>query len=34
MEQLKTDISARDIDIGSDLMKEIKAVIRQYPMPM
>jgi aryl-alcohol dehydrogenase-like predicted oxidoreductase len=32
MEQLKTAISAKDVDIGPDLMKEIKAVIRQYPM--
>jgi aryl-alcohol dehydrogenase-like predicted oxidoreductase len=32
MEQLKTAISAKDVEIGPDLMKEIKAVIRQYPM--
>lgn len=32
MDQLKTAISAKDIEIGPDLMKEIKAMIRQYPM--
>jgi aryl-alcohol dehydrogenase-like predicted oxidoreductase len=32
MEQLKTAISAKDVEIGPELMKEIKAVIRQYPM--
>jgi aryl-alcohol dehydrogenase-like predicted oxidoreductase len=32
MEQLKTAISAKDIEISETLMKEIKAVIRQYPM--
>ncbi|MDB5525553.1 MAG: aldo/keto reductase family protein [Rhizobium sp.] len=32
MEQLKADISAMDVKIGDELMTEIKAVIRQYPM--
>jgi aryl-alcohol dehydrogenase-like predicted oxidoreductase len=32
MDQLRTAISAKNVEIGPELMKEIKAVIRQYPM--
>jgi aryl-alcohol dehydrogenase-like predicted oxidoreductase len=34
MEQLKINISAKDIEIDPELMREIKSVIRQYPMPI
>jgi aryl-alcohol dehydrogenase-like predicted oxidoreductase len=34
MDQLKTDLAAKDVEIGAELMAEIKAVIRHYPMPI
>lgn len=34
MEQLKIDISAKDIELSRDVLKEIQAVIRMYPMPI
>jgi aryl-alcohol dehydrogenase-like predicted oxidoreductase len=34
MEQLKADISAKDLTLSDDVIREIRKVIRQYPMPI
>lgn len=34
MEQLQTDIGAKDVELGDDVLRDIRAVIRRYPMPI
>ena len=34
MDQLKADIGAKDVTLGDDVMRDIRHVIRQYPMPI
>jgi aryl-alcohol dehydrogenase-like predicted oxidoreductase len=34
MDQLKTDISAKDLVLDDAVMRDLKAVIRKYPMPI
>lgn len=34
MEQLQTDISAKDLALDDSVMRDLKAVIRKYPMPI
>jgi aryl-alcohol dehydrogenase-like predicted oxidoreductase len=34
MEQLKTNISAKDLVLDDAVMRDIRAVIRKYPMPI
>ncbi|CAN7407185.1 aldo/keto reductase [Rhizobium sp. LjRoot254] len=34
MEQLKTDISAKDLTLDDTVIRDLRAVIRKYPMPI
>lgn len=34
MEQLKTDLGAKDVVLGEDVLADIQAVYRRYPMPI
>ena len=34
MQQLQTDIAAKDVKLSDEVLKEIAAVHRQYPMPI
>jgi aryl-alcohol dehydrogenase-like predicted oxidoreductase len=34
MDQLATDIGAADLELGADVMEEIAAVYRRYPLPL
>ena len=34
MEQLKTNIAAKDVKLGDEVMADIQAVYREHPMPM
>ena len=34
MEQLKTDIDAKDVKLSDDIMREIRHIHRQYPLPI
>ncbi len=34
MEQLKTDLSAKDVTLSAEVLKEIERIHRKYPLPM